>query len=70
MFKFGQMVLSIKDFGKTTKLMARVFFGMFMATSTRATGKEIKLTDMVNTLIVTEPLTRVTGETIFNTGEV
>lgn len=68
-FKFGQMELSIKDFGKIIKRMDKVSFGMFMAISTKETGRETKLMDMVNTLIVTEPPTRVTGETIFNMAE-
>jgi len=63
------MELSIKDFGKIIKRMDKVSFGMFMAISTKETGRETKLMDMVNTLIVTEPPTRVTGETIFNMAE-
>lgn len=70
MFKFGQMVLSIKDFGKITKLMVKVFFGMFMGTSTKVIGREIKPMVMVNILIVMEQPTRVTGEMIYNTDEV
>ena len=48
--KFGLMELSTKDSGKITKLMVKVFSGMFMVTSTKAIGREIKPTDMVNTL--------------------
>lgn len=70
MFKFGQMVLSIKDFGKITKLMVKVFFGMFMGTNTKVIGREIKPMVMVNILIVMEQLMRVTGEMIYNTDEV
>jgi hypothetical protein len=64
------MVLSIKDSGKTIKLTAKVFSGMFMETSMKVIGREIRLMDMVNILTVMEPLTRVTGEMIFSMDEV
>jgi hypothetical protein len=64
------MELSTKVSGKIIKLMVKVFSGMFMVTSTKAIGREIKPMDMVNTLTATEQPTRVIGETIFSTDEV
>jgi len=56
----------MKDNGKLTKLMARVYFGMFMATNTRDNGKETRLMAKENTLIVTVLLTKVHGKMICN----
>jgi hypothetical protein len=66
-YRSGQMERSIKDAGKIIKHMDKEYFGMFMVINTKATGKEIKLTDMENIPIVTEPHTRVIGEMICNT---
>ena len=58
-YKYGQMVLSMKDNGKTIKLMAKVYFGMFTETNTKANGKEIRLMGKENTLIATVLLMKV-----------
>jgi len=50
--------------------MARVSFGMQMATYTRATGRTIRLTAMVFISMRTEPVTWESGETISKTAMV
>lgn len=66
-FRFGLMVPSMMVNGRITKLMAKEHSGMFMETDMRVSGREIRL--MVTELIpiATVPLTRATGEMIYNT---
>ena len=45
-YKYGQMVLSMKDNGKTIKLMAKVDSGMPMVIYMKAIGSKIKLMDL------------------------
>ena len=68
--RFGQMELSMKDTGKTIKLMEKVSFGMSMATSTKVLGSVTKLMVMASTLTVTVRPMRETGVTIFSTERV
>ena len=67
--KFGLMGPSMKDTGKTIKLMVEVDLFMPMAISMMATGRTIRLTDLDNTLTLMELNTKVTGWTISNTAK-
>ena len=57
--EFNEVDTVSKDSGKTIKLTVKVFSGMFMETSMKVIGREIRPMDMVNILTVMEPHTRV-----------
>lgn len=66
-FKFGQMVQSMKAFGKITKLMERASFGMQTEMFLMANGKMIRLMVTEYTLMLMERSMKGSGLMIYNT---
>ena len=62
-FKFGQMALSMKENGVSTKLTEVESSGMQMETFMRDSGRTTKQTAMVFTSMSTAQNTKVTGRT-------
>jgi hypothetical protein len=69
-FKNGQMVPSMRDIGRITKLTAKVYSGMSMVTNMRDGGSETKPMATVNTLTAMEPHTKEIGKMIFSMAKV
>ena len=61
-YKCGLMEPSIKDIGKIIKHMDKVHSGMFTATNTKESGKEIRHTAMANIPAVMEQHTKEIGD--------
>ena len=63
-FRYGPMVLDIKESGEKTRLMERVNFGMSTEMFLMENGRMIKLTGMVYILIKMEPNIKAIGRMI------
>lgn len=63
--RYGQMELSISDYGKKTKLMVRDNSSMLMVMFMKVTGSKIKLTETEDTNTQMEQCTRVSGNSTF-----
>ena len=63
-FKFGQIMLSMKVNGERTKLMEEASSGMLTEIFMRENGKTIKLMAMESTFMLTELSMKVTGKMI------
>lgn len=62
----GLMVPNTKATGERIKLMERELSGMYTETNSKVTGKTIKLTGTVFTLIATAHVMKEIGNTICN----
>ena len=69
-FKYGQMVLDMKDSGQTTKQTEKESSFMWMETFTKVTGRMTKLLVLALIIITMVPSTLENGLMIYNTEKV